>query len=77
MFTTRPLRDNRHRNHLRLNRNKNQEGRYSDHRRHIRGCRIRVRTVHNVFEPHLQQQLPDYSGFSISYCVLVVSEIPN
>jgi len=34
------------------------EGRHSYHRRHILCCWIRVRTVHNVFEPDIQQQLP-------------------
>jgi hypothetical protein len=39
-----------------INRNKNQEARYSHHRRHILHSRIRVRTVYNIFEPDIQQQ---------------------
>ena len=41
-----------------INRRKNQEGRHSHHRRHILSRRIRIRTVHNIFEPDIQQQLP-------------------
>jgi hypothetical protein len=58
-----------------INRNKNQEGSYFYHRRHIRGRRICAGTVHNVFEPDIQQQLPDFFGSSISYRLLAISTL--
>ena len=57
-----------------------QETRHPYHRRHIRRCRIRVRTIHNVFEPHLQHSnnyLIDFFGTFIGYRMLAISAIPR
>jgi len=60
-----------------INRNKNQERRLSYNKRHVHGCRICAGTMHNIFEPDIQQQLPDLFGSSIGYRLLAVSAIPR